>query len=77
MDCCEKLLKQVCDDLAEEVNSELCTELKKHLENCEDCRNQVESMRGTVTLYQCLKEKKVPQDIHQRLLKLLNVQDAD
>ena len=76
MDCCEKLLKQVCDDLAENINSELCAELKDHLENCKDCRNQVESMRGTVNLYHCLKEKKVPQDIHERLLKLLNVQDA-
>lgn len=76
MDCCAKLLKQVCDDLAENINSELCTQLREHLENCEDCRNQVKSMRGTVTLYQCLKEKKVPQDIHERLLKLLNVQET-
>ncbi len=76
MDCCEKLLKQVCDDLSENINSELCAQLKAHLEDCEECRNQVESMKGTVNLYQCLKEKKVPQDIHERLFKMLNVEDA-
>jgi len=76
MDCCEELLKQVCDDLAEDVNSELCDQLRDHLEDCADCRNQVESMRGTVTLFQCLKEKKVPQDVHDRLFRLLNVEDV-
>jgi hypothetical protein len=74
MDCCEKLLKQVCDDLAENINSELCAELKAHMEGCEDCRNQVESMRGTVNLFRCLEEKNVPRDIHERLLKMLNVE---
>ncbi|MBN1464432.1 hypothetical protein JXA02_01635 [candidate division KSB1 bacterium] len=76
MDCCEKMLQQVCDELAEDINSELCEKLKKHLENCQDCREQVESMRSTVNLFQCLKDKKVPRDIHERLLKLLNVEDA-
>lgn len=76
MDCCEKLLKQVCDKLAEDINSELCEELRKHLETCPDCRNQVQSMRGTITLFRCLKEKKVPHDVHARLFKLLNVEDA-
>ena len=76
MDCCEKLIKQVCDDLSEDINSELCAQLKEHLDDCEDCRNQVESMKGTVNLFQCLKEKKVPQDMHDRLFKMLNVDDA-
>ena len=75
MDCCEKLLKRVCDDLSENINSDLCQQLRNHLEDCEDCRNQVETMRETVTLYQCLKEKKVPHDIHERLVKMLNVED--
>ena len=76
MDCCEKLLKQVCDELSEDVNSEVCSELRQHLEECDDCRNQVESMRGTVNLFQCIQEKKVPRDIHERLLKLLNVDEV-
>ena len=75
MDCCEELLKRVCDDLSENINSDLCQKLRDHLQDCDDCRNQVETMRETVSLYQCLKEKKVPRDIHERLLKMLNVED--
>lgn len=76
MDCCEALINRICDDLAEDINSELCQQLREHLEVCEECRNQVESMRDTVTLYQCLKEKEVPKDIHARLIKMLNVEDT-
>ncbi|MBN1561107.1 hypothetical protein JW998_12710 [candidate division KSB1 bacterium] len=75
MDCCEKFLQQVCDELAEDINSELCERLRTHLETCQDCRNQVASMRSTVSLFQCLKDKQVPRDIHERLFKLLNVTD--
>ena len=76
MDCCEKFLQQICDELAEDINSELCEKLRNHLEVCQDCRNQVMSMRRTVNLFKCLKEKEVPRDIHERLFKLLNVEDA-
>ena len=76
MDCCEKLVEKVCQDLSEDINSELCSQFKDHLADCEDCRNQVESLKGTVNLFHCLKEKKVPHEIHERLFKLLNMDDA-
>ena len=76
MECCEKVLKQLCDDLAEDINSELCAKLQQHLKECEDCRVQVQSMRGMVKLFQCLKDKDVPPAIHQRLVKLLNVEES-
>ena len=76
MDCCEALINRIWDDLAEDINSELWQQLREHLKVCEECRNQVESMRDTVTLYQCLKEKEVPKDIHARLFKMLNVEDT-
>ncbi len=73
---CSKILEQICDELAEDMNSELCHKIKEHLEICPDCRNQVNSMRTTVNLYQCLKEKQVPQNIHERLVKLLNIPET-
>ena len=74
MNECEKIINRVCGDLSENINSPLCQELKTHLEDCDQCRQQVESMRGTVSLFQCLETKKVPADIHQRLAKMLNVE---
>jgi hypothetical protein len=72
---CEKMIKQVCDELAEDINSNFCESLTKHLEECEDCRAQVGAMRNTVKLYKCLEKKVVPVDIHNRLLKMLNIED--
>ena len=76
MDCCEKVLKQLCDELAEDIHSELCSELQKHLRECEDCCRQIQSMRNVVDLFRCLKERDVPADVHRRLLKLLNVEET-
>jgi len=76
MECCEKFLEQICTDLSENIDSKLCQQLREHLEECEVCRREVESLRDTVHVFQCLKEKAVPRDIHERLHKLLNVPDA-
>ncbi len=72
---CEQVLKQICDDLAENINSEVCTAIKKHLQTCEACQQQIKSMRNTVNLFRCLDEKEVPSRIHERLVKVLNVVD--
>lgn len=72
---CDKILKQVCDELAEDINSDFCASLRKHMEECEDCRTQVGAMRNAVNLYRCLEEKRVPEEIHNRLMTLLNVED--
>ncbi|RPH95197.1 MAG: hypothetical protein EHM72_15140 [Calditrichaeota bacterium] len=74
MECCEKVLQQICDDLAENIHSPLCQKLRAHLDECDDCRQQVQSMRSAIKLYQCLKDKDVPADIHKRLITLLNVE---
>jgi hypothetical protein len=72
---CENLLNQICDELAEDINSEVCETIRLHLESCEACRTQVTSMKKAVLLFRCLEDKNVPPDTHKRLLKLLNVAD--
>ena len=74
MSDCDKIIDRACKDLAEDVNSPLCTELKTHLEECNQCREQIETMRGAVNLFQCLEARQVPIEVHQRLAKLLNVE---
>ncbi len=72
---CEKILVQICDELAEDINSETCQAIKKHLDECENCRNQLDSMRNMVALFRCMEEKNVPKGTHRRLLKMLNVEE--
>ncbi|MBN1998236.1 hypothetical protein JW935_11825 [candidate division KSB1 bacterium] len=72
---CEKILKQICDELAEDINSETCEVIRKHLDECENCRTQLTSMRNMVALFRCLEDKNVPKNTHERLLKLLNMEE--
>ena len=72
---CDKMIKQVCDELAENIDSSFCDSLKKHLDECDYCKAQVGAMKNAVHLYQCLEQKEVPGDIHHRLLKMLNIED--
>jgi len=70
---CDQVLQQICDDLAENINSEVCAAIKKHLRTSDACRHHIKSMRNTVNMFRCLDEKEVPSQIHERLVKVLNV----
>ncbi|MBN1540728.1 zf-HC2 domain-containing protein [candidate division KSB1 bacterium] len=70
---CNKIIDRICEDLSEDIDSELCQQLRTHLQECASCRTQVESMRLTVSLYRCLQQKDVPAAVHNRLLTLLNI----
>jgi anti-sigma factor (TIGR02949 family) len=73
---CDKILQQICDELAEDIHSEVCESIRQHLATCPHCSQQLSSMRTVVQLYRCVKEQEVPSDIHQRLLTLLNVSES-
>lgn len=70
---CEKVLQQICAELAEDADSEICARLRNHLQECPNCSRQLSSMRTTIHLYHCLGEKEVPAQIHHRLAMLLNL----
>lgn len=72
---CEDILNRICDDLSEDINSELCLEIKNHIESCSECRAQLVSMKNAVNLFKCIEDKQVPKNIHERLIKLLNMND--
>jgi predicted anti-sigma-YlaC factor YlaD len=72
---CQTLLKRICDELSEDINSPVCREIATHLQQCSECRNQLSSIRNTVNLFRCLEDKQVPPHVHKRLMTLLNVPD--
>jgi anti-sigma factor RsiW len=41
----------LCEYLEEDINSPLCREFKEHLEQCPECRQNVESIKQTVELF--------------------------
>ena len=49
---CRHLLGSLSDYVDGEACADLCAEIERHLENCENCRIMVDSLRKTVLLYQ-------------------------
>lgn len=73
---CKKLLGSLSEYVDGELDRELCTVLEQHLEDCEDCRIVVDTLRKTVYLYHATAESEsIPIDIRQRLYKSLNIED--
>jgi anti-sigma factor RsiW len=73
---CKQLLGSLSEYVDGELDEELCNVLEHHLEDCEDCRIVVDTLRKTVSLYHTTaKNEVISPDIRQRLFKSLNIED--
>lgn len=73
---CHNLLASISDFVDGNLPPELCAELERHLEGCENCRIVVDTMRKTIELYQVTSEEdKVPAAARKRLYSRLNLDD--
>jgi anti-sigma factor (TIGR02949 family) len=73
---CRRLLNSLSDFVDGSLPPDLCSELEKHLQSCENCRIVVNTMRKTIELYQVSSEDgKVPADVRKRLYTRLNLDD--
>lgn len=73
---CRQLLGSLSEYVDGELDDELCSALEQHLEDCEDCRIVVDTLRKTVYLYHATAAaEEIPSDIRQRLYKSLNIEE--
>jgi anti-sigma factor (TIGR02949 family) len=73
---CRKLLGSLSEYVDGELDEELCSVLEQHMEDCEDCRIVVDTLRKTVYLYhESAQAEDIPSDIRQRLYKSLNIEE--
>ncbi len=73
---CRRLLGSLSEYVDGELDEELCSVLEQHLEDCEDCRIVVDTLRKTVYLYhESAQAEDIPGDIRQRLYKSLNIEE--
>ncbi|MDQ7052258.1 MAG: hypothetical protein Q9P14_05000 [candidate division KSB1 bacterium] len=72
---CPEILEQICAELKENIDSPICQDLKKHLEGCPECRAYVDSLKKTVYLYRHLPEQTVPEEVQDRLYKVLKLKE--
>jgi anti-sigma factor RsiW len=72
---CHELLGQLSDYVDGELEATLCAELEVHLEDCPNCRVMVDTVRKTITLYHALAAPHLPEDVEDRLYRVLNLDE--
>ena len=71
---CESLLGSLSEYIDGGLSPELCREIEKHLEGCENCRIVLNTTKRTIELVHAPVEKPdVPDDVRERLFKRLNL----
>jgi len=53
---CGNVVKYICDNLDEGLNSRRCREIRKHLKNCPNCTAYLDSLKKTVLLYKRIRK---------------------
>ena len=75
-DHCPELLNFLSDYVDGALQDELCAEIDRHLEGCENCRIVVDTLRKTIYLYQATSaDPTLPGDVRQRLYHCLDLDD--
>ncbi len=73
---CESLLGSLSEYIDGGLSPELCREIEKHLEGCENCRIVLNTTKRTIELVHAPVEKPdLPEDVRERLFKRLNLDD--
>jgi len=73
MDCIHTLHK-ICEELGENIDGTLCSDVQEHLQHCPKCCAHVDSIRKVVSLYKKSAQEDVPQKVDERLWRILNLQ---
>lgn len=72
---CKSLLGSLSEYIDGELPAELCREIEKHLEGCENCRVVLNTTRRTIDLVHLPEDENIPADVRERLFKRLNLDD--
>ena len=74
---CRHLLDSLSPYVDGELSAELCTELERHLSDCENCQIVVDSLRKTVNLYRvtAVESPAIPEDVRQRLYHCMDLDE--
>ncbi len=72
---CRHLLDDLSPYLDGEASEAVCAEIEQHLQECENCRVMVDTLRKTVYLYRNLEQPQLPEQVRERLFKKLDLTD--
>lgn len=70
----QEVYKKICDFMGEDLNAPACKEVADHLDSCPNCKVYLDTVKKTVTICQEIeKEEEMPQEVKNRLFKVLNL----
>lgn len=73
---CQALLGSLSEYIDGELPADLCREIEKHLEGCDNCRVVLNTTKRTIDLVQVpADEETVPDDVRERLFLRLHLDD--
>ena len=73
---CHHLLDSLSEYIDGTLGEQLCSEIERHLVDCENCNIVVDSLRKTIYLYHATAEAPtVPEEIRQRLFLRLDLEE--
>ena len=72
---CKSLLSSLSDYVDGSAQAEICRRLEDHLEDCDDCRIVVDTLKKTITLYHSETTTSLPGDVRERLFQRLDLDD--
>lgn len=73
---CRDYLKQISDYVDGELSSGVCASLEAHLQDCENCRIVVNTLRKTIDLYHVTAiNDELPDRVRARLFARLHLDD--
>ena len=69
---CQEVLDQLWEYLDEDARTELTSKINDHLGGCNHCKVEVDSLRHTISLYQCDDGVKAPIQLSERVRAALD-----
>jgi anti-sigma factor RsiW len=73
---CRQLLSTLGDYVDGTLSAELCSELERHMKDCQRCRVVVNTLKKTIELYhETDEDAALPADVRERLYLRLNLED--
>lgn len=71
-----KLQAKICSEFGADLDSPLCEEVGKLMDECPDCRIYYDTMKRSVKLYRSVEsDQRIPDEIAERLFKVLQLEN--
>lgn len=70
---CTDVAKHICENLDDQIHSEYCREIRRHLAECPNCTAYLDSLKKTVRLYKTEPFPRIPTGVRKHLFAVLKL----